>query len=1115
MRGPTGAYRFPHLNLAHLSEVTLLSHYQQSAIPQRSDIHLIRVISLSIDQGVFGMGGSLGTNEQIKVIQDDQSLTISCSCAIQKPHLCYHEMLVLLALMTQKNYRPFFDREARTTCFVPHAERYGLENESTLDDYFSLSYDKGNLRVHPKQGNILAVDNHLPEKELRTILANNHRKAVLPAPQKKRILVLRKHRFYEQLHIDMADVGFTPRGKLKPPFDVVDPRPLLWTTNDITDAKCYAALSSLQQQQHVDDLDSNTLDALCMLCQYAQNFPIYYHDRTISEKISSKSLREIKLALLDASIEVSVFKRQPFYEITAYLLWNDERLPLKSLTLQHRYFFCRQDQFFLIGHLALLRLLEYFKKNAEILLVHASKYDEFVRHTLDPLEQLVHINYAYVRPATATERKVFENSQERLIYFSQENSYINITPVMRYGTIEVPLSSKKKIRSLDANGNMFQLDRAIDAEDRFRHIVVHQHPDFEAQQQEMDYFYLHHQLFFEGDWFLNAFEAWRNEGITLLGFQEMGLTKVNPYKANIAIDIMSGHDWFNVKVSASFGKQKASLTQLHRAIRNKSKYVTLDDGSVGMIPEEWIAKIARYFQFAVLEADLLKIPKIGPMPIDELFEKERIPEEIRAEAAGLQKRLAGIKKRDEIISPRTLHATLRPYQLDGLYWLHQLDQLNLGGCLADDMGLGKTIQIVAHLLLLAEQGQCGPHLIIAPTSLIFNWQQEFEKFAPTLRVVSLQGTSRAQTYSRLTQYDVVLISYGLLLSDISKLKRIMFNNLVLDESQAIKNPNSERYKAARLLKARTRFVLTGTPIENSTLDLYGQLSFACPGLLGSKQFFKDTYAIPIDRFEDRKRAQTLQEKTAPFILRRTKKQVATELPEKTEVVIYCEMGEQQREIYNRYEAELRDYLQGITADEWKKNSIHVLAGLTRLRQICNAPVLLKEGYDAHISAKLDALLEHLQAISSEHKVLVFSQFVGMLDLIKDALDKARISSTYLTGKTKNRGEVVEAFQNDATQRVFLVSLKAGGVGLNLTAADYVFLVDPWWNPAVENQAIDRSYRIGQTKKVVAVRMICPDTVEEKIQRLQDKKRALAGGMVKAETDIIRQFNKQDWLALLQ
>ncbi|HTN00209.1 MAG TPA: DEAD/DEAH box helicase, partial [Pedobacter sp.] len=304
-------------------------------------------------------------------------------------------------------------------------------------------------------------------------------------------------------------------------------------------------------------------------------------------------------------------------------------------------------------------------------------------------------------------------------------------------------------------------------------------------------------------------------------------------------------------------------------------------------------------------------------------------------------------------------------------------------------------------------------------------------------------------------------------------------------------------------------------VENNTFDLYGQFSFACPGLLGSREQFKQLYSVPIDQFKDRKRADELHKRINPFLLRRTKEQVATELPDKTEMVIYCEMGEQQREIYESCRTEIRDYIMGTAEDELTKSSMHVLQGITKLRQICDSPAILsKEKYYGNASAKMDVLMEQIESKSPFHKILVFSQFVSMLALIKAELESRNIPFAYLTGQTKDRAAVVNSFQNDSSLRVFLISLKAGGVGLNLTQADYVYLIDPWWNPAVENQAIDRTYRIGQHKNVMAVRLICPDTVEEKIMLMQDAKKGVASDLIKTEASIFKALTKKDLLELI-
>ena len=646
-------------------------------------------------------------------------------------------------------------------------------------------------------------------------------------------------------------------------------------------------------------------------------------------------------------------------------------------------------------------------------------------------------------------------------------------------------------------------------------VVVQQHPDFEEQLQEMDFFYLHKDRFLDEDWFLDAFQAWKNEGITVLGFNELTNNRLNQHKARVSIQVTSGTDWFDTSMEIKYGKQKASLKQLHKAIRNKSKFIQLGDGTMGILPEEWMKKIEAFFQAGEPEEEVLKIPKSNFSQIDELFDDEMISQEVKDELAFYSRAFSSSTNLKEVPVPQELNATLRDYQRQGLNWLSFLDEHNFGACLADDMGLGKTIQIIAFILSQRRKRPNTTNLIVVPTSLLFNWQDEIAKFAPSMRLFTHYGPNRPKTVHEFSRYEVILTTYGMVLSDIHFLKTFRFNYIFLDESQAIKNPESQRYKAVRLLQSRNKAVLTGTPIENNTFDIYGQLSFACPGLLGSKQFFKAIYSMPIDKFEDRKKSSQLQKRIQPFILRRTKKQVATELPDKTEMVIYCEMGDEQRKVYDAYEKELREYILGKTQDDLTRSSMHVLTGLTKLRQICNSPALLKdEEFKGNHSAKIEVLVEQIENKSSQHKILVFSQFVSMLELIKKELEAKNISYEYLTGQTKDRAAKVNEFQNNDNVRVFLISLKAGGMGLNLTEADYVYLVDPWWNPAVENQAIDRSYRIGQTKNVIAVRLICPNTIEEKVVKLQESKTKLVGELLKSDESVMKSLSKDDLLGLL-
>ncbi|RYE52357.1 MAG: DEAD/DEAH box helicase, partial [Sphingobacteriales bacterium] len=620
----------------------------------------------------------------------------------------------------------------------------------------------------------------------------------------------------------------------------------------------------------------------------------------------------------------------------------------------------------------------------------------------------------------------------------------------------------------------------------------------------------HRKHFLNPDWFLVAFEAWRSKGIAILGFNELKENTLSPYTAEIAIHVNSGIDWFETAIKVKFDKKTVSLKHLHKSIRNKSKFVQLDDGTTGILPDQWLKKFDGYFGAGEVVGEVLRTPTINYATVQELYDEELFDLETRTRLQLYASKLSAFESIEQVEVPKELNATLRGYQKDGLNWLNFLDGFNFGGCLADDMGLGKTIQILAFILLQRQKATQNTNLVVAPASLVFNWLGEIKKFAPTLF-----GSDRLRNKSDFDNYEVVLTSYGTLLSDIRLLKEYRFNYIFLDESQTIKNPDSQRYKSARLLHSRNKVVITGTPIENNTFDLYGQFSFACPGLLGNREQFKQLYSVPIDQFKDSKRAEELHKRIHPFLLRRTKEQVAKELPDKTEMVIYCEMGKVQREIYESCRTEIRDYLMGTSEDELTKSSMHVLQGITKLRQICNSPAILsKEKYYGDASAKMDTLLQQIEDKSPNHKILVFSQFVSMLTLVKAELEKRKIEFSYLTGETNDRAKVVGNFQDRPEVRVFLISLKAGGLGLNLTQADYVYLIDPWWNPAVENQAIDRAYRIGQHKNVMAVRLICPDTIEEKIMLMQESKKEIASGLIRTEESIFKSLSKKDLLELI-
>ena len=466
-----------------------------------------------------------------------------------------------------------------------------------------------------------------------------------------------------------------------------------------------------------------------------------------------------------------------------------------------------------------------------------------------------------------------------------------------------------------------------------------------------------------------------------------------------------------------------------------------------------------------------------------------------------------------IAPPEHLTATLRPYQLAGFQWLIFLNEAGWGGILADDMGLGKTVQTLTFFQHYKNSNPGARFMVVCPTTLMYNWENEIKKFTPELTHIIHHGPKRSIDPGAYVGSDIIITTYGTMRSDIKVFKEIPFDYVVLDESQSIKNPQSQVAKASLLLNSRNRLALSGTPVQNNTFDLYAQMNFLNPGMLGSREFFMSEFATPIDKFREDEVKQQLRKLTYPFLLRRTKEQVAKDLPEKTETILYCEMGAEQRKIYESYRNIYRSQILGMIEERgMEKSQMHILQGLTKLRQICDSPAIMNEEERFHnYSIKLDELSREITENVGDHKVLIFSQFLGMLALIREKLKEENISHVYFDGSsTSNEREAaIQEFQNNHECRVFLISLKAGGIGLNLTAADYVYIVDPWWNPAVEQQAIDRTHRIGQTKNIFAYRLICKDTLEEKMLQLQERKRALAADLVSDDSAFQRRLTRDD------
>ncbi len=480
------------------------------------------------------------------------------------------------------------------------------------------------------------------------------------------------------------------------------------------------------------------------------------------------------------------------------------------------------------------------------------------------------------------------------------------------------------------------------------------------------------------------------------------------------------------------------------------------------------------------------------LPVDGLMDAP-------ARLKSLASRLRTAARKAEARVPEGFVGTLRHYQLEGLRWLNALAAAGLGGVLADDMGLGKTVQTLVHVLALKDAGELDhPVLVVAPTSLLPNWEAEITRYTPSLRTLTVHGPQRAEQLAQLDGHDLILTSYALLPRDLKAYKRHRFALLVLDEAQQVKNPRTQARRAACVLRAARRVCLTGTPLENHLGELWSQLDLAVPGLLGDERHFRSQYRIPIEKHADAERQARLNRRIAPFILRRSKGEVARELPPKTEITRRVVLEGRQRRLYDNLRTRLAEELREVIAERGIESSgIVVLDALLKLRQVCCDPRLVKHDSARRItqSAKFELLMEMLPELIAEGRhILLFSQFTEMLGLIAAELDKRKIRYTTLTGETRDRATPVEQFQQGETP-LFLLSLKAGGVGLNLTAADTVIHYDPWWNPAAEAQASDRAHRIGQDKPVFVYRLICADSVEERIEALKARKAELADAIL--------------------
>ncbi|MEP7107819.1 MAG: DEAD/DEAH box helicase [Ferruginibacter sp.] len=733
---------------------------------------------------------------------------------------------------------------------------------------------------------------------------------------------------------------------------------------------------------------------------------------------------------------------------------------------------------------------------------------ELARHILARLEEYYIVN----RNGLFSKHIIEVLPVNRVMLSEISGSFLVLTPQWLYDGFLVE-GSWKETYEITKAGEAYSVQRNKAEEMRFTKLLEGLHSNF-AKQRNV-YYYLSFPDAQKKQWFLNAYHFLLEQDIQVVGMDMLQQFRYSAYKPATTADITENeNNTLTVKLSLFFGREEIALDDLQKMLLAGQRAILLKDGSLGILGDEWIRQYGAIIKHGKVSKKEISVAKWMALTEEKSSDETQVLKKVIKEAWWQRWRQWQQPDAHVYAVPPGIKATLRPYQHKGFEWMVLLSEAGAGTCLADDMGLGKTLQAICFLAHQLGKNPHDKHLVICPSSLLYNWEQEFKKFAPSLSVTIYHGPQRSFENMCSGNHQVVITTYGTIRTDIDRIATIRFGVAVIDESHNIKNPSALITRAANQIIANTRIALSGTPVMNNTFDLYAQLSFLLPGMFGSREFFKREYADAIDRDRDADKIKALQKLTAPFILRRTKEQVATDLPEKIESILWCEMGIDQKLAYESIRENVRNSIfLDIKEKGLNGGKLSVIIGLLKLRQVCNSGGLVK-GQDLPNcdSIKTDILIEELKNIIPGHKALVFSQFTGMLDLLEISFKKHHIPYCRLDGSTPTarRLELVNSFQEDnATEKVFLLSLKAGNTGLNLTAADYVFLFDPWWNTAVQQQAIDRTHRIGQTKNVFAYKMICKDTIEEKIIQLQLRKKKLAEELIGEEEGFVKALTEED------
>lgn len=821
-----------------------------------------------------------------------------------------------------------------------------------------------------------------------------------------------------------------------------------------------------------------------------------------------KSIRKSPCSLQDAKAALKfkvVFDEENGLQLLKYaligkVLYNLDEFKRTVFFLEY------ESQYFLLSiHDALI--LDSIESNAsKFAFVPKEFFQQMVRH-------LESKGYEVDRNNCFSSIEIQSFPEYRIIVSEISDAFLQFIPSYSYEGIIIEGNHQDKLE-VERQGELYTIYRNKAAEQKLIDEIKSKNPSFATQFNNN--FFVPFDVAKKNNWFLKVYQGWIDQGIEIIGLDLLEHFRYSAHRVETSVKWLSAENGVStIEFITQFGGEVIKNRELQKIIQSNQKSILLEDHSIGIFPDEWLLQYSLLLKHAKInDQNTILINNRILQWLENATIENMENQIITEEWITKWKKWQQIEERVYPV-PKSIRASLRPYQVKGFEWMTLLSEIGAGACLADDMGLGKTLQTICFISHLAELNTGQKFLIVCPASLIYNWKAEFEKFAPALQTFLYKGGIDDFSQFWNGEYQIMIATYGVVRSQIEYLESRLWSGIVIDESHNIKNPSALITKSVQRLRSKSKVALSGTPVMNNTFDLYSQFEFLLPGFLGGPEFFRKEYADPIDKDGNKVKSETLHKITRPYILRRTKAQVANDLPEKTISVLWCEMDEKQRAIYQEVKTNIRKSIfLDINNVGLANAKIGILAGISRLKQICCAPGLVEEYADkkAPNSIKLQLLMEELNDQLTKNKVLVFSQFKGMLHLIAKELKKSGIPYYHFDGDTRVelRQEMVNAFNNeDDPARVFLISLKAGNTGLNLTAADYVFLVDPWWNTSVEDQAIDRTHRIGQTKHVMAYKMICKDSIEERIIQLQERKKMTTETLVKSEDGYTKELSDME------